>query len=457
MSPARFPTPESHPPGSKPSALTDPCLLPPQSKPFGAPRRLPLRPALAGLNTNVPQPPKHLQRWLSSSSDSEGDSDDGGRQEQVPRPMLPPPQPSAAANLAAHTTLMRKLGIKEGGWDSDSSFFSSPEPLVRAKSSGPVGLSPLGSGAYPDPASGTMAALHQELNAARQQADSASAELREADLQCRALQVGMLPAACCPYSPPRTRMVHAWLLVCCPPSTTVPCNPANRSLYVMHFSAMLAVQARVAQLEQELAVKGEQLSPAENHPQTGALALTDAAQQWQLLQEQNEALRSQLAAREADASTWREQAAVLAALQASAGSAEAAAAAAEGARCDTEAARALVSQAQQSVAALEQEALAKDAALAMMEQQLLEVQAERAALLAGSQQAQQAAATSQALAGELQQEVARLTSHLQQARSEAGQLAEVRQQLAQAQGVTEAQAAKIAELHTQLETSSHDG
>ena len=172
-------------PRPAPAPLTNPLLSRPQARPLGGGARPPpLRP----LNGNAQPPPavpKHMQRWLSSSSDS-SDSDDGGGEGASPATAQPAADPAAAR--AAQQALMHKLGITGApGWESDeSSWFSSPEPLGAG---GRRQAAPQPAGQL-ERAERTIAALQQELAAARAQADAASAELREADAQCRALEVG---------------------------------------------------------------------------------------------------------------------------------------------------------------------------------------------------------------------------------------------------------------------------
>ena len=86
---------------------------------------------------------------------------------------------------------MRKLGIAQNGWESDSSWFSSPERPSLGNFSGnsSSSLKP------PEPlelakAQKLVAALREELAAAREQGDSATHDLRAADEQCQSLEVG---------------------------------------------------------------------------------------------------------------------------------------------------------------------------------------------------------------------------------------------------------------------------
>lgn len=134
---------------------------------------------LRPLSSNVQPPPKQLQRWFSStSSSSESDAE---------------PAEASPPDTAVRAALFRKLGIAGGGWESDSSaYYSSPDrpggPRAEGGSNG-VAATPTTDA---DRAQRTIAALREELAAARQQADAASAELRTSDQQCRLLQVGFM-------------------------------------------------------------------------------------------------------------------------------------------------------------------------------------------------------------------------------------------------------------------------
>lgn len=165
----------------------------------------------------------------SSSSSSDCEEGPGGASEAAP----------TSQELTAK--LFAKLGIKGGGggravgFDSDSSWASSPERSARIKAVAPGSAAPDGSSgscggeashlhAQLEQAQGTIAALQQEVAAARVQADSATQQLRAAESYAQDLEVsgttagmgargpGMcwVPAGCQPGGRPALSERTSW-------------------------------------------------------------------------------------------------------------------------------------------------------------------------------------------------------------------------------------------------------
>lgn len=144
-----------------------------------------------------------------SSSSSSSDSEEVGAAAQDERPA--PTEQELTAKLFAKLGIKQPHGYRAGGFESDSSWASSPERSRLIKAGGPGsggGGSPEGAAAGDAAAAAelakaqaTIVALQRELAAARAQADGTTQQLREVQQYAQGLEVRC--SRCCARGLPR--------------------------------------------------------------------------------------------------------------------------------------------------------------------------------------------------------------------------------------------------------------